>query len=168
MPDGIRIQIDQRHGFLGGAMKGAGIDDPQPAEPLVVGDVGVAVEKIVVGGIALDELPQQPGVVAMGDGDLLSGAPQLGEIAGTLDAEFARILDQPGTVEIAVSPDADGRDAGQEIEDAFPADVAAVNQELRPGGAERGDARGGGGDAIVRVAEDAQNRDISRYASRRA
>ena len=72
-------------------------------------------------------------------------------------------------VPVVVPPHERNRQPRKQVEDALAANVTAVQEVLRPRLFERRDARGGGEDVIVRVAEDSHEHGRpDRTPSRRA
>ncbi len=152
MPDNIAGEIDNGHGFPGGAVQGAGVDDAETADLFDRRYVAVAEEEIIESGPLVLGPADELCVVAVGDGDLFAGEFQVQKIPAALQAKVPGVSGERGSIEIAVAPDEGAGDSGKEIEDALAAYVAAVDEELGAGGAKGGNPRGRGVGVVVRVA----------------
>src|SRR5437016_2600206 len=108
-------------------MERAGIDEMDLADSDVLGEVGVALEKIIVALLG-EDFALERGIVAVGEGELFSGQFELAEVAEAVDADGFGVALEGDAIKVAVAPDEGGFEAGEVVEDERRADVAAVEE----------------------------------------
>src|SRR5262245_24825001 len=90
-----------------------------------------AQQKVVL--LLVDELADDLPIVAVHRDDALAAQLEVGNEPETLDTDAVAVAEQAHAVGIAFAPEEPrGKSAAQRIEDVAPADVAEVNDVIRP------------------------------------
>jgi len=108
----IGVGVEERAGPGIGAVECAGIDEVNFADAGVLGDVGVALKKIIVALLGEDS-PFERRVVAVGEGELFAGQFELAEVAEAVDADGFGVALKAEAVPVAIAPDEGGFEAGE-------------------------------------------------------
>ncbi len=157
----IAVGVEQRHGLFLGAMQCSRVDDANAANPLIVPDVRVPMQQVIVPLLG-QETPHRGQIIAMKDREVFAAELERARGAKRFDMKFLRVAVERAAVPVVVAPDERRGRTGQLIEYALGADVAAMNEELRPERAQMLDGQRCRLDAIVSVTQDSDEHECRR------
>ena len=122
----VPIEIECGDGVGSCPMKGAGIDDSTAGNPLIVWDMGVAMEDVI--GTRIRQCPAEFGFVAMKNLDrLLRQFKSQGDLLGRIQADGAQIRTNSLVWIVGVAPYESAMVSRQLVKDLHTADVAAMD-----------------------------------------
>src|SRR5258706_5560317 len=136
------VKQERRSG--GSAKERTGVEDSCLADDVVFGGEGVAAEQVVV-LLFLEKLVEQFFVIAVGDDDAFFVGLDFAHDAHAFEAEVVAVAHEAGAVEVAVAPDEDAADAGDNVQNVAATDIATVNDGFNGGSGKNFD---GGGDRV--------------------